>query len=372
MEKRIFCGDETSLLGFGCMRFPKTETGEIDEPKAEAMLDRAYRNGVRYFDTAYPYHEGKSEPFVGRALAKYPRESFLLATKLPMWAVQSREDAERIFHEQLSRLGVEYVDFYLFHALRRETWENGVVGLNLIPMFEEYQRKGLIRHLGFSFHDTYEVFSDILHYRKWDFCQIQYNYMDTDRNPGDAGYKLAEELGVPLVVMEPIRGGLLANFPEEVKAMFRRVNPDRNLADWALSWVGTHRNVKTILSGMTEPEQVEDNLRIFGNFKPLTDEEMDAVEGIVKEIKARVVNPCTGCRYCLPCPFGVEIPRVFNAMNQYSIFGSNKAGYKRQAEGGREKKGGADLCRACGACLSKCPQHINIPSDIRKAISLFE
>lgn len=213
MEKRKMekLGIETSLLGFGCMRFPTTPEGGIEEKEAERMLDRAISAGVNYIDTAYPYHDGESEPFVGRALKKYDRSSFYLATKLPMWAVNSLDDAKRIFAEQLERLQVEYVDFYLLHALDKSKWDKAKE-LGIVEYCENLKKEGKIRYLGFSFHDSYDVFEEIITARAWDFCQIQYNYMDTQEQAGDKGYALSEKLGVPMVIMEPIKGGSLAGF----------------------------------------------------------------------------------------------------------------------------------------------------------------
>ena len=207
MEKRKLekLGIETSLLGFGCMRFPTLPDGKIDEAEAERMLDKAIASGVNYIDTAYPYHNGESEPLVGKVLKKYDRSSFFLATKLPLWAVNSVDDAKRIFEEQLQRLQTDYIDFYLLHAVNKEKWD-AMKELGVVEYCAKLKEEGKIRYYGFSFHDDYEVFDEILHYRDWDFCQIQYNYMDTQEQAGDKGYALAESLGVPLVIMEPIKG----------------------------------------------------------------------------------------------------------------------------------------------------------------------
>ena len=233
--------DQVSLLGFGCMRFPKTESGAIDEEQAAGMLDAAIKAGVNYIDTAYPYHDGESEPFVGRVLASYPRDHFYLATKLPLWKVSTVQEAREVFEEQLDRLQVNYVDYYLFHGLNRERW-NMLTGSGIIQWAEQQKHDGKIRHLGFSFHDDYEVFREILTYRQWDFCQIQYNYMDRDIQAGDRGYKLAEKMGIPMIAMEPVKGGRLAGFPEEAAAVLKEAGPEASLASWALRWVGTHPN----------------------------------------------------------------------------------------------------------------------------------
>ena len=303
MEYRQFekLGVSPSLLGFGCMRFPQNLDGSICEPEAEKMLDTAIQTGVSYIDTAYPYHNGDSEPFVGRVLKKYDRSRLFLATKLPVWNVKTLDDAKHLFQEQLDRLQTDYVDFYLLHCLDKEKWQL-VLDLGLIPYFEEMKKEGKIRFFGFSFHDDFEVFKTILTYRDWDFCQIQYNYVDTDIQAGDRGYELAEELGVPLVIMEPVKGGSLAALPEEVTEPFRSYKPDASISSWALRWVASKPNVKVVLSGMSDMEQVNDNLQTFGSFQPLSLRETELVADVAAAIKKRTKNGCTGCAYCMPCP----------------------------------------------------------------------
>lgn len=368
-EMRMQTGTERpSLLGFGCMRFPVTAEGAIDEAQAEAMIDRAIKAGVNYIDTAYPYHNGDSEPFVGRVLKKYDRDSFYLATKLPIWKVESLQDAKDVFEEQLARLQVDHFDFYLLHGLGRERWDK-IQRLGLIPWAEELKRQGRIRYLGFSFHDSYEVFEEILTSRKWDFCQIQYNYMDRQVQAGDKGCQLAETLGVPLVVMEPVKGGTLAALPEEIAGIFGG-EPGKagghSLASWALRWVGTHPGVKVILSGMSTPEQLEDNLRTFEHFEPLSAGEQAVIEEAAAAIRRRVNNSCTGCRYCMPCPFGVDIPRNFSIWNEFAMYGNAKRTKARyQVDLAEEAR--ADQCKKCGKCEQVCPQAIHIREDLERA-----
>lgn len=366
MEKRRLdkLGIETSLLGFGCMRFPTLEDGKIDEILAEKMLDQAMAQGVTYYDTAFPYHNGDSEPFVGRVLNKYDRSSYYLATKLPVWMVETREDAEKIFEDQLKRLDKEYVDFYLLHALDKERFEK-VKKLGLIEMCEKFRQEGKIRYLGFSFHDDYEVFEEIINSYDWDFCQIQYNYMDTDVQAGDKGYALAEQKGIPMVIMEPVRGGLLAGFSDDIEEMFRETRSDQSIASWALRWVGSHKNVKVILSGMSTPEQVEDNLKTFDHFEVLSEKEQDTVKRVVDTLKGRVQNGCTGCRYCMPCPSGVDIPGSFRIWNDYHIYQIYSFVQNRW-----EKELSADAkpenCVECGACEEQCPQKISIREHLKR------
>ena len=368
---RDFAGRDCSLLGFGTMRFPKTKEGKIDEPEAERMLDAAYAAGVNYFDTAYPYHEGDSEPFVGRALSKYPRESYAIATKLPLWVVDSAEAAVEMFEKQLARLGTDYVDYYLFHALNKGSWRDKVLGYGLIPIFEKLCKEGKIRHLGFSFHDKYEVFEEIATYRKWDFCQIQYNYFDTIDGPGQRGYDLATRLGIPIVIMEPIRGGNLIQLSDEIKGYLAEIDPSRSLADFALSWVASQKNVSVVLSGMSTMEQLDQNLKTLGSeFRPLSEKELAEVVGVADRIRASVYNNCTGCRYCMPCPAGVDIPRAFSLLNQSGMFPPQIESYRRRYLSKPESL--ASLCVSCGACEEKCPQQIGIREDLRRAVDVFE
>ncbi|MGN0505335.1 MAG: aldo/keto reductase [Lachnospiraceae bacterium] len=357
-------GISTSLLGFGCMRFPTTKEGAIDEVRAEQMLEEAIAAGVNYIDTAYPYHDGKSEPFVGKALKKYDRASFFLATKLPVWLVKTKEDAVRLFEEQLTRLQTDYIDFYLMHALNRDSFHT-IRDLGIIELFEEYKKQGKIKYLGFSFHDGYEAFEEILTYRDWDFCQIQYNYMDTDEQAGDRGYELCEKLNVPLIIMEPVKGGALASYADDVEAMFKAVRPEKSVASWALRWVATKPQVKVILSGMSSEEQVRDNLNTFTKFEPLSEKEQETVAAVVAEVRSRVKNGCTGCRYCMPCPFGVNIPRNFGIWNRYGMY-SNANGAKQNYFEQLKPEERADQCKRCGACEKLCPQKLPIREHLKQ------
>lgn len=235
----------------------------------------------------------------------------------------------------------------------------------IIEWAEAKKASGKIRHLGFSFHDTYPVFREILTYRQWDFCQIQYNYIDTQVQAGDKGYELAAKMGVPMVIMEPVKGGRLANLPEEAKEALNEADPDRSAASWALRWVGSHENVKVILSGMSSMEQLEDNLETFGKFQPLTEAEEEAVEKAADLIRSRVKNGCTSCRYCMPCPFGVNIPEMFSIWNNCAMFDEEEKAKKAYAEQ-KVQDASADLCKKCGACEKACPQGLSIRADLEK------
>lgn len=366
MEKRRLekLGIETSLLGFGCMRFPVTGDGKINEPEAEKMMDRAIEAGVNYIDTAYPYHNGESEPFVGKVMSKYDRDSYYLATKLPCWSVNVLEDVDRIFGEQLSKLRTDYIDFYLMHALNRDSFHK-MAEMGCVKRLEELKAEGKIKYLGFSFHDGYDAFEEILCYRDWDFCQIQLNYMDADQQAGMKGYRLAEETHVPLVIMEPVKGGTLAAFADDITGRFKALDPEASVASFALRWVGSLPNVKVILSGMSTMGQVEDNLKTFEDFRPLSEREGREIDEIVALIKGRVQNGCTGCGYCMPCPAGVDIPgnfRVWNTYHMYQNYNMVKGGWENRL--GDEKQ--AKNCVKCGKCEKACPQKLHIREDLAR------
>ncbi|MBQ9927921.1 MAG: aldo/keto reductase [Lachnospiraceae bacterium] len=366
MEKRKLekLGIETSLLGFGCMRFPTTSEGKIDEPKAEEMIDKAIAAGVNYIDTAYPYHDKQSEPFVGKVLKKYPRNSFYLATKLPVWLVETKTDIERIFEEQLERLQTDYIDFYLLHAMNKERFDK-MKEIGCMDVLEAKRAEGKIKYIGFSFHDSYEVFEEAIGEREWDFCQIQLNYMDADEQAGLKGYELAASKGIPVVVMEPIKGGSLASFAEDITSEFKRLDADASVASFALRWVGSLPGIKVILSGMSTMEQVEDNLKTFGEFKLLSAEEKETIDKVVETLNSRIQNGCTGCRYCMPCPAGVDIPACFSAWNTYHMYQNyNAVSWKWEHDIGQEKQ--AKNCVKCGKCEAVCPQKISIRKDLEK------
>ena len=367
MEKRKMekLGIETSLLGFGCMRFPVLENGEINEPEAERMLDKAIAEGVNYIDTAYPYHEGKSEIVTGKILKKYDRDSFYLATKLPLWQINSLEDVDRIFGEQLTKLQTDHVDFYLMHAMNKERWD-AMRKLGVVERLEQIKAEGRIKYLGFSFHDSYEAFEEIINAREWDFCQIQLNYMDVEEQAGLKGYELAASKNVPVIVMEPVKGGSLAAFAEDIMEKFRAADAQASAASFALRWVGSLPGVKVILSGMSTMGQVEDNLKTFGCFKPLSGEEQKMMKEVRDTLKSRVQNGCTACRYCMPCPAGVDIPGCFGVWNTYHMY-QNYNMVKRRWENELGEQKQAKNCVKCGKCEQACPQKLSIRKDLERA-----
>ena len=356
----------TSLLGYGCMRLPTNADGSIDETRAAALLNTARAAGVNYFDTAYPYHGGQSEPFVGRVIAQWPRESFYLATKLPLWQCKSLDAAKRIFAEQLERLGVDYIDFYLMHSLHKARYDQAKA-LGIVDWLWELKAAGTIRNLGFSCHDNFAGFEHILRDQPWDFCQLQYNYLDTDDRAeeisGDRGYQLTEELGIPLIIMEPIKGGTLATLPPDAEAPLKALRPDASDASWALRWVGSHKNVHIILSGMSTEEQLADNLCTFAHFEPLNAAEEQAVAQTAAILHSRIKIGCTGCRYCMPCPMGVDIPDNFSIWNKLGMFGQPDA-VKKQWTARFPDAEKASHCIRCGKCEAVCPQKLPIRESL--------
>ncbi len=354
--------EKVSLLGFGCMRFPLNDEGRIDREQAEKMLDCAVSSGVNYFDTAYPYHNGESEEFMGSYLSHLPRNSYYIATKLPCWQVESVEDAKRIFNEQLKKLKTEYFDFYLLHSLSGAKFKK-MVSLGVLELLEAYQKKGLIKHLGFSFHDSYEAFEKIIKYRNWEFCQLQLNYMDTDIQAGLAGYELAKSIGTAVIVMEPVKGGTLARVPDEIEALFSANK--KAPAVWALRWAASLEGVMTVLSGMSSEAQVTENCKTFENFMPLDENELKTIAEAKRIFLSRVKNGCTGCKYCMPCPKGVHIPSLFSLWNKYGMF-DNKEYVKNRWINETDEKTKPKNCVECGRCESLCPQGISIAADLKK------
>jgi predicted aldo/keto reductase-like oxidoreductase len=365
---------KASALGFGAMRLPTIDgnPARIEEPEATRMIRFAIDQGLNYVDTAYPYHEEMSEPFLGRALQGGYRERIRLATKLPCWHVDSAVDFDRYLDEQLKRLQTDQIDFYLLHGLNAESWTK-VRDLGVLRWAEKAIADGRFHHLGFSFHDRIEVFKEIVDASSlWLFCQIQYNFMDIEHQAGTEGLEYAAAKGLAVVIMEPLRGGLLArNVPPVVEEIWDGAPRQRTAADWALQWVWNHPEVSVVLSGMSTMEQVEQNIASASQSGPgtLTDAELalfDRVRGMYSEL-ARI--PCTDCRYCLPCPSGVNIPSVFEIYNEAKMYGDEEAA--RGSYSWLDEAQRADLCVECGDCLEKCPQQIEIPDWLARAHGLL-
>lgn len=367
--------DRLSALGFGAMRLPLKDK-KIDEERAARLIRLAIDAGVNYIDTAMPYHNGESESFLGRALGDGYREKVFLATKLPPWSVQTRGDMDRLLATQLAKLQTDYIDYYLLHSLTRQSWER-MRDAGVIEFLEEAKADGRVRHIGFSFHDTTEAFREIVDAHSWDFCQIQYNILDECYQAGTAGLEYAAARGLGVIIMEPLRGGHLARDPpDEVHAIEAEAAVSRSPAEWALRWVWNHPEVTVVLSGMNDEMQVMENIRTAEDALPgsLSDDELSMMGRVRDVYRARMLVDCTGCGYCMPCPFGVDIPGCFGHYNNYGLFGKDPAFhyYIGQMGGIMDKESYAGLCRRCGRCVQKCPQHLPIPDLLQEVSRTFE
>ncbi len=374
MEYRNFgkTGFKPSALGFGCMRLPQLmgEENAIDEPEATRMIRHAIDQGVNYFDTAWGYHGGQSEVVLGRILQDGYREKVALATKMPSWLIEKPEDFDHYFSIQMERLQTDRIDFYLLHALNQGYWDK-YLNYKIFDWAEQKLADGKIGHLGFSFHDDYEVFERILNdYDHWDFCQIQYNYMDINYQAGERGLKLAAGRGLGVVVMEPLKGGRLAIEvpPTAVKNVFGQADVQRKPAEWALQWLWNQPEVGVVLSGMSTFEQVELNLASASRsgVDHLTPEEVGIIEDARDAWQGLAPVACTHCEYCLPCPSDVLIPQIFAIYNNAVMYELGERG-KRMYQNQIPEENWADMCIECGACEDLCPQHLTIIDYLKDA-----
>lgn len=355
-------GVDLPRLGYGCMRLP-TVNNKIDFEKAKELIHHAYDNGLNYFDTAYNYHNYGSEKFLGSVLPDFPRESYYLTTKLPIWKVESEEDAERLFNEQLENCNTEYFDFYLLHAMsskRKEIMDK----FNLYDFLSKKKKEGKVRNIGFSFHDTKDVLEQLASQHEWDFVQLQINYWDYSENDAKDLYDILVKYNLPCFVMEPVRGGFLAELAPKVSKLMKDYTPENSIASWALRWVASLPNVALILSGMTNMEQLDDNLNTFTNIKPVNEDELKIIGNVVDELRKIKPVPCTGCRYCMDCSFGVDIPKVFEIYNNYKRTENKQLTIKNYELLKEENR--ADKCQKCKVCMTKCPQGIQIPDELEK------
>lgn len=360
---------ELSQLGFGCMRFPTIDgdSGKIDKKLSTEMLHYAIDNGVNYIDTAYPYHQGTSEKFVGEALEGGYREKVYLASKLPVWLTDEYEDFEKYLDEQLENLKTDRIDFYLLHALSRERFDK-IVDLKIFDFLEEAKRKGKIKYAGFSFHDELDVFKEIVDSYDWDFCQIQLNYMDRDYQAGLEGLKYASGRDISVVIMEPIKGGKLARSSEEVQKIWDLEDKNRSASEWALRWLYNLPEVGVVLSGMSTMDHVVENVKTASEagVGSLNEKELDLIDQVTELYNKNVKVGCTSCEYCLPCPQDVSIPDIFELYNNIYVYGTeeeSKKSYERMIE--LEKD--VSKCIECGACESNCPQHLEIINFLKDA-----
>lgn len=362
-------------LGFGMMRLPEKD-GVIDHEQVCRMVDKYLEAGLNYFDTAYVYHGGKSEVAAREALVKrHPRDSFMLATKLPAWELKKEEDIERVFNEQLERAGVDYFDFYLLHSIEDGNNYDTYVKYDCFKWGVEKKAAGKIKHFGFSFHGSPELLEEILDkHPEVEFVQIQLNYLDRT-NPvvrSQRLYDILAERNIPIIVMEPVRGGMLANMAPEIEAKFKARQPEKSVASWALRFVGSLSGVMTILSGMSNEEQMEDNLKTFTNFEPLADDEMAIVDEVTKEILSIPQIGCTACKYCTDgCPMNISIPDVFRTVNTLRRYPDDWRS-KNFYHGVTQRHGKASDCIGCGQCEGVCPQHLPIISLLKEAAEILD
>ena len=371
---------EVSALGFGCMRLPsrKFSLMGVDEEEAIKIIHSGINQGINYIDTAWPYHMGESEKVLGRALQNGYREKVKLVTKLPMFMMRKTEDFDRFLNVQLERLQTETLDMYLFHALNAASFEK-VKRLGLLKKMEEAKKEGRIQHIGFSFHDTAPVFKEIVDFYDWDMVQIQYNYMDTAIQATTDGLEYAHGKGIAVVIMEPVKGGTLANPPAEALAVMNTAPVKRTPVDWALQFLWNRPEVALVLSGMSNQKMVDENCASAdrSGINSLSTEEEAVIANLAEIYRRKILVPCTACEYCMPCPVGVNIPQNFAILNNVSLENSalrrwqTKRGYKKLVSSkekldSRNSNGNASMCVNCGQCLEKCPQHIDIPTELVK------
>ncbi len=364
-------GIQASAFGLGCMRFNGAASGDsvIDEQKAISLIRRAIDGGVTYLDTAYVYLDKTSEIVLGKALRDGYRDRVTIATKMPMEYVHNREEMQALLDSELAKLQTDHIDFYLMHGINKEKWEY-FKSIGAREFFEDMKKAGKIRYKCFSFHGPYSDFEYVLNDWDWDMVQIQYNFMDVDNQAGWKGLELAGSKGIPVVIMEGLLGGRLSRAPRNVQALYDAFPVRRSPVEWAFRWLCNHPQVSVVLSGCNEAEQIDDNLRIFDTVEAgiMEEAELRLMDEVRAAYLSRTKIGCTGCRYCMPCPNGVQIPGIFSVWNNVSLYEIDpKEDWNfRQI---REKNGGADNCVGCGACEAACPQHLGIIEGLRQAWS---
>ncbi len=369
-------GDELSILGFGCMRLP-VKAGIIDEARAIKMIRDSIEKGVNYFDTAYIYHGGQSESLLGKALQDGYRPRVKIATKLPPYMVKKLNNAKKIMLTQLEKLHTDYIDYYLLHMLTDKAMYDKMASLGVMEWLEELKAKGTIRNIGFSFHGSRRDFEMIVKAYPWDFCQIQYNYLDENNQATVSGLKLAHSLGIPVIVMEPLRGGkLVNNLPKEVLKTFKSFHPEWTPAEWGLRWIWNHKEVNVVLSGMSIEDQVNENIRIATDAASdsLSEDELKVFGEVKSIMNEKIKVPCTGCGYCMPCPCGVDIPGCFSNYNDKFLLGEklNRWKYAQTLGVLSEKPAFASKCIECGKCEPHCPQNIEIRKELKSVARVME
>ncbi len=365
MDYRQHKNRKISRLGFGCMRLPKVEGSDwqIDEEKAKGLILDAYKRGVNYFDTAFPYHNGTSEDFVGRVLEGLPRDEINIVTKMPINRIKNGlMEAEGIFAQQLKNLRTDYVDYYLLHAIDLEGMKKSI-DTGIYAFLDEKRKQGVIRNLGFSFHGYANDLDTMIGMGNFDFVQLQLNYVDWKLQNARLSYETVTKHGLPVMVMEPCRGGALASLTPEAQKLMKSKRPDWSVPSWAFRWVGSQDNVLVVLSGMNTQEQVDDNIATFTDFRKLDEEEMEVIDEVRNMFLATKSIPCTKCHYCMPCTLGgIDIPGLFEIYNQFLIDHDAATFKKRYME---LKFKGSD-CVSCKRCMKACPQSINIAENMKQ------
>ena len=371
MIYKKFKEEKLSLLGFGTMRLPLNEEGRIDEPQVEEMIKYAMDRGVNYFDTAYPYHDGESERVIGRILSKYPRDSYFLADKFPGHQIFEDYSPQRFFEEQLERCQVEYFDFYLLHNVYEKsinTYKDSK--WKIVDYLLEQKKNGRIKHLGFSSHGSREVMKEIIDYcqGELEFCLIQLNYLDWTLQGAQEKYEMLTEMGIPVWVMEPVRGGKLAKLNPEQETMLKEKRPDESIPAWGFRFLQDLPNVHMVLSGMSATEHMKDNVKTFDDYKPLSEEERQMLFEIAESMKESV--PCTACQYCVAgCPKGLDIPKLISIYNELKFMPTVNASMRIEAMD-MDKQPSA--CISCGKCSRVCPQGIDIPKIMKELPELMK
>lgn len=365
-------GQKISLLGMGTMRLPQLPDGNVDEAASIALIRKAIDNGVNYVDTAYMYHDGISEVITGKALKDGYREKVLLADKMPIWLAKDPEGMATVFETQLQRLDAEVIDMYLIHNLTVSVWER-CKKFDLLTYLEEQKRLGRIHHIGFSFHDELPFFKELIDAYPWDFCQIQLNYMDKEYQAGLEGLRYAESKGIPVIVMEPLKGGKLTDrIPPVIDAIWAEAQVKRSPADWAFRWVANLPGILTILSGMSAESQLDENLRIFSKMTPplLSDEELHRIDRVAALYNQLIPYSCTACKYCMPCPQKIDIPSFIELFNEWHVYEQNPKVMVNF--GWWFPKYKPSLCTGCKVCEGLCPQHLPISKIMSEGSIVFE
>jgi uncharacterized protein len=365
-------GEKVSLLGMGTMRLPQTSDGKVDEAAAIALIRKAIDNGINYVDTAYMYHDGDSEVITGKALKDGYREKVFLADKMPVWMAKDPEGMAAIFETQLQRLGTSVIDMYLIHNLTVGIWER-CQKFDVLGYLEEQKRLGRIHHIGFSFHDELPFFKELIDAYPWDFCQIQLNYMDKKYQAGLEGLQYAESKGIPVIVMEPLKGGKLTDrIPPAIETIWAKAETKRSPADWAFRWVADLPGILTILSGMSAESQLDENLNIFSEMSAplLTEEEHQRIDRVSTLYNELIPYSCTACKYCMPCPQKIDIPSFIELFNEWHVYEQNPKVMVNF--GWWFPKYKPSLCTGCKVCEGLCPQHLPISKIMSEGSMIFE